>query len=391
MREKACLLILLIAAALLSLQQPTVQAQSTSNLALSFHAYSVVLREPNGSLIVYDGADGYPPDKSSADQANLNAQITGTRSGFTFYSALAMWAVQLPCDLHVSGSVTIRAYISSTYKLSGFFSGAGYGMGLVDIDENNNEVKQFIIEGPQYIGGNPFSATPTLYTLSTNVDYTFKKGHAIGFFVGVGATEKGFTATVHFGSSDRNSGATLPVIQTTQTQTIASGSGTIAVSGNSAFENLKYDPASRTISFTAQLISGTAGTCAVAIPKTLMQPAFTVTLGAQTITATLTENATYYQLTFTHTRNTNSIQIKGTPPNPSPTQTANPTQSDTPSQTASPSQTTAPSQTGATGEPSSSPGPSPTVPEYPAIIALLLVFIVFSLVTAVLKLRRKIG
>jgi hypothetical protein len=120
-----------------------------------------------------------------------------------------------------------------------------------------------------------------------------------------------------------------------------------------------------------------------------MQPAFTVTQGAQTISATLTENATYYQLTFTHTRNSNSILIKGTPPNPSPTQTVEPTQSEAPSQTASPSQTTAPSQSSTTGEPSYSPGPSPTVPEYPAIIALLLFFIISTAAAAVLKQKKR--
>ncbi len=246
------------------------QSGSVVNYQLTFHGYSVVLRDPNGSFCVYDGADGAPPDQASASMVDLTSQISGQRMGYNYWSAIVMWATKLPMDLHVQGSVNVRAYISSTFKLSGLLSGGGYAMGIVDIDENNNEVAQFITEAPYTIGSNPFTASPSQYSQSVNVDYVFKKGHAVGFAVGLGATTQGFTASVYFGSQDRNSGATLPVVESTQTQTVSTGGGAISVTGNSAIESLQYDQAARAVSFIAQGISRTTGSCIVSIPKTLM-------------------------------------------------------------------------------------------------------------------------
>lgn len=304
--------------------------------------------------------------------------------GYNYWSAVVMWVVQLPMDLHVSGTVNVQAYISSTSKLSGLFSGGGYAMGIVDIDENNNEVKEFITEAPYTIGSNPFDATPTQYSQSVNVDYVFAKGHAIGFVVGLGATTQGFSATVYFGSQDRSSGVTLPVVESTQTKTVTSDSNAIAVSGNSAIEDLQYTKASKTVSFSAQGIDYTTGSCTVAVPKTLMQSPFTVTQGSQPITVTSTENSTYYQLTFSHSRNSSIIKVVGSDPaqTTSPSQTASPTQTNSPSQTASPSQTTWPSQ-----DPTN-PAPTPTVPEYSAIAFLVSVALV-SLLIVGLVLKRK--
>ena len=374
MRAKAALpMLLLTVSCLFLVHPPNVKAQSANvvTLPLTFHGYSLVLRDPNGSLCVYDGADGAPAS-GSAVAANLESQITGQRSGFNYWSAVIMWAVQLPMDMHVVGTVNIRAYISSTFKLSGLFSGGGYGMGIVDIDENNAEVKEFITEAPYSVGTNPFTATPTQYSLDTNVDYVFRRGHSIGFAVGLGATTQGFSATVYFGSQDRNSGATLPVEDVSQSQTFTANyngaTRTIGVVSNSAVSNCQCDSATKTIQFMAEGINYTTGRCTVSIPKTLMQAPFTVTSGSTPITATVTENSTYYQLSFSHTRTVTPIQITENT-NPPPTDTANPTAA-------------------ATTPTDAQPTPTPSIPEV-FIVSAILVFVTVALLALTLKKRRE--
>ncbi len=371
------LLIILLASNMPLAFSPSTEAQSTGNtvnVPLTFHAYSLMLRDPNGSLYVYDGADGAPPDQTAATQVNLDAQISGSRDTFigpvAYWSAVVMWGIKLPMDVHVKGNVNVHVYIGSTAKLSGMFSGGGYAMGLVDVDENNVEVKEFLKEADYTIGTNPFTATPSQYSLTINeVDYTFKKGHFLCLVIGLGATTQGFTATVYFGSQDKNSGATLPVVDTTETQAFTvNADQTIAVTSNSAVSNFQFDSATRSISFLAQGIPYTAGTCTVAVPKILMQPPFTATSGSQPLSLSTTENSTHYQLAFTHTRTAETIKIAGT----APTQTATPTQTSAPSQTAS-----------------STAIPSPPLPEINTVTGLLMLFIVTTAAVALLLLKRK--
>jgi hypothetical protein len=357
------ILIFLLAVSGFEAFEPTMQAQSdVTNLTLTFHNYSVILRDSNGSFVVYDGADG-ARDSQATTQETLTSQISGTRMGYNYWSAAILWAVKLPMDLHVKGTVNVYAYLSSTFKQS--MLGGGYAMGVVDIDENNVEVKEFLTEAP-YSFGNPFSATPTQYSQNINVDYTFKKGHAIGFAVGFGGTTQGYSATVYFGSADRASGATLPVIETWQTQLCMAEGAQITVKSNSAVENLQYSQAGRCISFSALGIHYTTGTCIVSVPKTLLQSPFTVTVGAQSITPTQTEDATYYQLSFTHSRTADTISIVGeAPPSPTPASST----STAPIQTASPTQPTQTASSPPQTTDSLPPTPTPT-PELSAVIVL---------------------
>ncbi len=219
MTIKACcafVLVVVIALSSLTITAPQLCSAETKivNHTVYFHNYSVVLRDENGSFIAYNGADENNPTGSGA-QVTLQSQITGTRDGWAYYSAVAIWATPLQTDTHVKGTVTIEAYISSKFSLTGLFSGGGYGFGVVDIDANNNEVQEFVTEGPISIGRNPFTQDPSKYSISINVDYIFKKGHSIGFAVGFGATVKGFEATIYFDSAARNSGANVPVEETT--------------------------------------------------------------------------------------------------------------------------------------------------------------------------------
>jgi hypothetical protein len=212
------ILLLLIATVLLysASHVPSGSAQSTSETTVetfTFHYYSLMQKAENGSYFVYDGADVVGPRLTTAFQTTLNSQMMGTRSGFTYWSAAILWGMELQNDVHVLGNVEIRAYISSTF--TDFLLGGGYGMGLADIDENENIIEEFITEGPQSLMTNPFTDTPKLYTLSVFVDHVFKKGHYLGFFVGAGATTQGYTFTVYFDSPDRNSGASLPIVEST--------------------------------------------------------------------------------------------------------------------------------------------------------------------------------
>jgi hypothetical protein len=385
------ILVVLFASCFLLIEQPNVKAQSGSNIVnipLTFHDYSLLLSDSNGSFCVLDGADGAAATSTTSKQRNLISEISGTQSGFSYWSASALWIIKLESDLHVVGTVNIRAYISSTFSLSGLFSGGGYGFGLVDIDQNNNEVQEFITQGPISIGRNPFSASPAQYSLNVNVDYVFKKGHSIGFAVGLGATTQGFTATVYYDSINQNSGATLPVEDTSQSNSFLvnynDASHNVAVVSNSAIGDWQFNSASSSFKFTVQLINYTSGYCNVSIPKTLMQKPFSVTQSSHTMTSTLTENLTYYQVYFTNIRSSVPIQITGTPisPTASPTSTATATSgpSSAPDSSNSPSSTpqtsNSPNSTPTqTTSPTFLPSSTPSIPEFSWLVVLPLLAI----------------
>jgi hypothetical protein len=338
MKAPIALLITMLILGSLLCTSPTTTAQTNiATYQLTFHNYSVLLRADNNSFCVYDGADGAAADASTAGQVTLDAMITGQREGWAYYSASVVWVIRLPMDLHVVGTVNMRTYLSSTFKISGLFSGSGYGMGLVDIDENDQEVKQFITEAPYTIGANALSSTPTQYSLSTNIDYTFKKGHAIGFAVGFGATTQGYSGTVYFGSPDKASGVTIPVEDKALTSSLTvntdAGTQTIGFVSDSAIVGSQYDTSVRRLQFTAQAISYTSGYCKVTVPKTLLQAPFTVAQGTQQITPTITENDASTEIYFTHIRNTDPIQILGALPQT--VATATPTEATTAPQTTS--------------------------------------------------------
>jgi hypothetical protein len=316
------LLSILASTCLLAYQVPISQAQTkVVNHPLTFHGYSVVLRDNNNSFIVYNGADGAGPSANGA-QVTLQSQISGMRDGCSYWSAVAIWVIPLQNDVHVKGTVNIHAYISSKFSLSGFFSGGNYGFGVVDIDENNAEVKEFVSEGPVAIGRNPFTQEPAQYSLDVNVDYVFAKGHSIGFAVGFGATERGFDGTIYFDSQSRNSGAILPVEETVTSQTFVVQAGgashNIVVASSSAVSGFQFDGVVKSVQFRAQGIPYTSGSCDVWVPKTLLQAPLKVTMGNQQLTASASENSTYTHLSFSHARTADSIVIMAGTATPTP-------------------------------------------------------------------------
>jgi hypothetical protein len=380
---------------------PSAQGQGASdNLKLTFHNYSTMLKAENGSFYVYEGVDG-SNNAVNPSQTNLNSQISGSQEVFgmniQYWSSGIMWVVNLPLDVHVQGTVNLRVYISSTYKLSGFFSGGGYGMGLVDIDQNNNEVRQFITQAPYTQGSNPFTSTPTQYSLSVNVDYVFKAGHSIGFAVGLGATSQGFAATVYFDSVNYNCGVTLPIVNSSQISSyLADNNGVksnVAIASNSAISNFQFNPSSGSIQFFAQGINYTTGSCTVSIPKTLLQQPFTVTSDTQKITSAINENSTYYQLYFTHTRGTKPIIVTGTLSTQHPTEqpgttvnnspTNSPTTESSSTQNPATSSSQATTSNGNNSQTTPNPTATPMVPEYVPIliIAVMATVTIFSTIS----------
>ena len=212
-------LLLLISSLALSFNARAETATTVENL--TFHNYSLVQKADNGSFFAYDGADTIGPLLANAYQTSVNSQIKGTVTvygiQFTYWSGMIIWGYSLNDDVHVQGNVQITVYMSSSDTISGFLSGGGYGMGLSDVDQNGNEIQRFTVEGPQSMGANPFASTPKAYTLNVQVDYTFAKGHIIAFFAGAGATKQGYKFTVYFDSSDKDSGASLPILNQTPT------------------------------------------------------------------------------------------------------------------------------------------------------------------------------
>lgn len=200
-----------------NLKKLSVKAKSeTRMLNVTFHNNSVLHRATNGSYYIYDGADSNGPRLSLAHQVTLNSQIYGIIETFgfqwTYWSGALVWVYDIQEDIHVQGTAQITVYMNSSDVFSGFFSGGGYGMGLVELDENLDEVQRFMVEGPQSLGSNPLSTVPQPYTLSLSVDHVFPKEHRLGFFVGAGGTERGYNFTIHFDSLSRNSGASIPVV-----------------------------------------------------------------------------------------------------------------------------------------------------------------------------------
>lgn len=326
MRNKLLILPILLLVSCFFIMDLQVAAQTNPqivNLSLTFHPYAIILNDPNGSFCVYDGADGLAASSSIPTQVNLVSQISGQQTVYgisvNYWSAVMIWAVKLPKDLHVDGTVNIKAYISSDFPISGLMSGSGYGMGLVDIDENNNEVQEFVTQAPYSIGSNAFSPTPQQYSVSTDVDYVFKAGHSIGFAVGIGATAQGFTASVYFGSEDKPSGATLPVVDTIDNYSFTVDSQTVSILSDSVISDFQYDSTGKYLQFKSQLISYTTGYCNLTIPKTLIQSPFTVTSGSQGLTSTLIETQNSYILSFTHVRDIDPIVVTGESANPTST------------------------------------------------------------------------
>jgi hypothetical protein len=338
------ILLILIAAVMLcnSIWMPNLDVNSASGTVVEnmvFHYYSLLSKDENGSLFIYDGADAVGPRLTDAFKTAVTAQTEGTYSGFAYWSGALLWGIELQKDVHVSGTVEIRAYISSTFSDFGFLDGAGYGMGLAEIDtEGETLVQQFVTQGPQYWRQNPFTATPAVYTLTVNVDHVFKKGNYLGFFVGAGSTVQGFTFTVYFDSPNCNSGASLPIVDQTETFVFnpewEGNTYEVVATSNSALSDIGLDGSSKEITFDLWGIHGTSGYCQVSVPKTLLEGPFTVYLGSQQIVPTVTENATHSNIAFNYVHDSDRIRVIGTQLTPTPTPTpTHPTPTPTPTPT----------------------------------------------------------
>jgi len=209
---------LLIPTGIFAFQKPFVLAQSETTIQnITFHNYSLDYKANNESYYIYNGADTQNPKLTNAFKVSPRAQISGlvTTFGFewTYWSGAVIWTYNLEQDLHVKGTVQMTVHMSSSDMISGLFAGGGFGMGLVEMDENKKEINRFLNEGGSTLGSNPLSSTPQAYTLSIPMDHVFPKEHLLGFFVGVGGTEPNYNFTIYFDSAQQKSGAIIPIVK----------------------------------------------------------------------------------------------------------------------------------------------------------------------------------
>jgi len=182
-----------------------------SSTVLFYHNHSEIYRNENGSITVYDGADGDPPLATEATttvlKCNIMQQIPYSFYTVTGYVGMVSWITpSLSEDYVVDGTVTIYIWLSSSDVN---VQGSGYAVAITDLDEKGNVVgdpfyKYF------YNAGKVLSEQPTEYSLSVNINHVFAKDHKLAFQAIVGSTTQGWTANVYFDSPDRNSRAVLP-------------------------------------------------------------------------------------------------------------------------------------------------------------------------------------
>jgi hypothetical protein len=195
---------------------PLSRAATITDVPLTFHAYQEII--DNSSSYFYDGADGCPPQGSTAKTTIVEAHTYGTIEyppfgTFDYWRGQITWnlTTPLPADLHVQGTVNMSVWVSSTDELSGFFTGSGYGGAITDLDAMGNIVQIFEFPYAEQQGANIFSPTPSEYLMSLDLDYIFAQDHTILFSFGFGANVEGLTATIYFDAPHRHSGILLPV------------------------------------------------------------------------------------------------------------------------------------------------------------------------------------
>jgi hypothetical protein len=292
-----------------------------SYVPLTFHNYSLTEKAQNGSSFVYDGVDGYEPQLDMGFLTPLNCQTYGQREMmgmmWDYWSASVMWKLKLQRDLHINGTVEMEVYISSTFSELGFFDGGGYGMGLVEFDENGKEITAFTAEGSGGLG-NPFNPIPESYMLNMTIDYIFKKSHSIGFFIGAGSTRRGFTFNVHFDSPSTKSGVTLSIQDQPETFRFdvieAENTYEIKAVSDSFIKNFAFNKSEKQIKFSSFGIPGTAGYCRIWIPKTLLyaEDKWNILVDGISVTPTVNEDTYNTYLFFTYNNNVKTIEIIGT-------------------------------------------------------------------------------
>jgi len=160
---------------------------------------------------MYDGADVESPLGTDAARIVLRCAIMRPIqylfSTYTAYVGVVQWTTPpLSEDYMAGGTVTMFAWLSSEDVAPQV---SGYGMAIADLDENGNVVGE-LFYNYNYASGKVFSANPTEYTISVNINHVFLKNHKLAFEVIVGSTTQGWTASVYFDSLDRNSRAVLP-------------------------------------------------------------------------------------------------------------------------------------------------------------------------------------
>ncbi len=188
---------------------PSVSAESSTTFF--YHNRSLVFRNENDSVFIYENADLEPPSSTEPTTTALRCyvmrQIQYISTTIIGYLGLLQWATPpLSQDYAAVGIATMHVWLSSDDANPQI---SGYGMAIYDQDENGNILSD-VFYNYNYVDGKALSAQPTAYSLTVNVNHVFLKNHRVLFQVLVGSTTQGWRANVYFDSSDRDSGAVVP-------------------------------------------------------------------------------------------------------------------------------------------------------------------------------------
>ena len=188
----------------------SVLAQSESSIFF-YHNRLEIYRNKNESVFIYDNADLELPLAAEATvtvlKCSIMRQIQYMFTTVTAYVGMVQWiSPPLSEDYLAAGSTTMHVWLSSSDVNPEI---SGYGIAVVDLDENGNVVGD-IYYNYKYVDGKILSTEPTVYSLSLNMNHLFPKGHELAFQVLVGSTIQGWMANVYFDSPDRDSRAVLP-------------------------------------------------------------------------------------------------------------------------------------------------------------------------------------
>jgi len=180
---------------------------------MNFHMYSLVYRNSNSSIFVYNGAETNPPTYATPVTSMISCGVR--QSAQTWFAVTDVWfggvswiTQPLAQDMTFQGNVSMTVWMSTPDPDT---MTSGYAFGLSETDNLGNPVGESSYQY-YYAYGNVLGRSPAPFKLSFDVNRTVTKGHIIGFFVVVGATTQGWRYQVYFDSPNMNSFAELPIL-----------------------------------------------------------------------------------------------------------------------------------------------------------------------------------
>jgi len=208
-----CLVSLFFSAWLAQFPYANSLQSDTTILAMNFHMRLLVYGNSNGSMFVYNGADGNPPTfatpATTLVSCNIRQSLGTWFLGMDGWFGGVAWITQpLAENMTILGNANMTVWMSTPDSAP---LASGYAFGISEVDSLGNPVGEFIYNY-RYVNGSVLGSSPAPFELSFNVDRTFVKGNIIGFFALVGSTTEAWHYQVYFDSLGINSFASLPIV-----------------------------------------------------------------------------------------------------------------------------------------------------------------------------------